>query len=194
MKGSVLLDEYERVRALYVMNVITRRLCAIPEIRRQLEHRKSRDRLEAHGWPRSKCVAKGCRVSHHCMDSPSTPTAEARPRLYDPTDNPSIASSITDYFSIASSITDEFSDAVSYMDNASFASSQTSITSYKTDRTVNSRKSRYNALPRRKYAGIIHSTLPKGFVSSDVQVDGASVLEVCNHQVSGLPQTAILMI
>jgi len=35
--------------------------------------------------------------------------------------------------------------------------------------------------PRRKYANIIRSTLAKleGFVSSDVQIDGASVLEVC---------------
>ena len=73
--------------------------------------------------------------------------------------------------------------------NASFASSQVSIASlsqisiasYKTDKAVNSRKSRYNALPRRKYANIIRSTLAKleGFVSSDVQIDGASVLEVC---------------
>ena len=102
------------------------------------------------------------------MDSPSTPTAEESPRRYS-----------LDDLSITSSTTDEFSgDAYSFMSNASFASSQSSsIVSYKTDKTVNSRKSRYNALPRRKYADIVHLTLPQGFVSSDV--DGTSVLEVC---------------
>jgi hypothetical protein len=66
----------------------------------------------------------------------------------------------------------------SFRYNPSFALSETSsIVSYKTERTINSRKSRYNVLPRRKYAGIGHSRLPQGL--SSVDVDDASVLKVC---------------
>ncbi|SRR6266702_382971 len=54
--------------------------------------------------------------------------------------------------------------AGSFMYNPSFSSSETSIASYKTERTINSRKSRYNALPRRKYADIGH---PQGLRSLD---------------------------
>ena len=44
----------------------------------------------------------------------------------------------------------------SFIYNPSFASSETSIVSYKTESTINSRKSRYNALPRHKYTGASH--------------------------------------
>jgi hypothetical protein len=64
----------------------------------------------------------------------------------------------------------------SFIYNPSFASSDfTSIASYKTERSINSRKSRYNALPRRKYAGIGQPRLPQGLVSEDVD----SVPKVC---------------
>lgn len=53
---------------------------------------------------------------------------------------------------ISPSPTDEISETDSFI--SSSTSSETSISSYKTERSVNSRKSRYNALPRRKYAGI----------------------------------------
>ena len=51
-----------------------------------------------------------------------------------------------------------------------FASSETSITSYKTERTVNSRKSRYNSRPRHKYAdcGPSYLRVPQNLMSSDV--------------------------
>ena len=60
--------------------------------------------------------------------------------------------------------------------NPNFASSQTSITSYKTERTINSRKSRYDALPRRKYADVEHLRLPRGLVLSGF--DSVSVSKV----------------
>ncbi|KAH9071106.1 hypothetical protein EDB83DRAFT_315049 [Lactarius deliciosus] len=51
--------------------------------------------------------------------------------------------------------------------NPSIASSEeASIASYKTERTINSRKSRYNAPPRRKYA---HIERPQGLLSLDVE-------------------------
>jgi hypothetical protein len=61
----------------------------------------------------------------------------------------------------------------SFIYNPSFASSETSIASYKTERTINSRKSRYNALPRHKYAGI---GLSNGLVS--LGVDAAKVYPI----------------
>ena len=64
-----------------------------------------------------------------------------------------------DDINITPSTTDETD---SFIYNPSFASSETSIASYKTERTINSRKSRYNALPRHKYAGI---GLPNGLMS-----------------------------
>ena len=73
-------------------------------------------------------------------------------------------------------------DTYSFIYNPSFVSSETSsISSYKTERTINSRKSRYNILPRRKYADIGHLRHPQGLVSSDVDgaQDGASTSKVC---------------
>lgn len=58
-------------------------------------------------------------------------------------------------------------------------SDTTSIASYKTERSINSRKSRYNTLPRRKYAGIGQSRLPTGLESEDVDEASASVPKVC---------------
>ena len=60
-----------------------------------------------------------------------------------------------DHISITSSITDDTQETGSFISNPSFASSEASIDSYKTERTINSRKSRYNALPRHKHAGIV---------------------------------------
>ena len=72
-----------------------------------------------------------------------------------------------DDISIASSTTDEIPETNSHISSPSLGSSGTSIASYKTEKSINSRKSRYNALPRRKYAGI---GLPNGLVSLDVDV------------------------
>ena len=59
---------------------------------------------------------------------------------------------------------DDASSTFSFIYNPSLASSGTSIDSCKTERTVNSRKSRYNALPRHKYAD--HDLLmPQGLAS-----------------------------
>jgi hypothetical protein len=118
------------------------------------------------------------------MDSSSTPTStEANPLVYHPNFS-------FDDISITSSTTDEFFDANSFdtnsLSNESFASSQpetSSIASYKTEKSINSRKSRYNALPRHKYAGIEHSR-PLDPVLSDVE--DTSDLEVRKgHQTLG---------
>lgn len=59
---------------------------------------------------------------------------------------------------------DDASSTFSFIYDPSLASSGTSIDSCKTERTVNSRKSRYNALPRHKYAD--HDLLmPQGLAS-----------------------------
>ena len=79
--------------------------------------------------------------------------------------------------SITYPTTDEFFDAVSSIFKPSFASNETSISSYKTERTINSRKSRYNVLPQHKYAGIEYLWPPRGPVSLDA--GRAPVLEVC---------------
>ena len=72
-------------------------------------------------------------------------------------------------------------EAGSLIYSSSFVSSDTtSIASYKTERSINSRKSRYNALPRRKYAGIEQARLPTGLVSEDVDEAEASGLRVCS--------------
>ncbi|KAH9168574.1 hypothetical protein EDB89DRAFT_2231792 [Lactarius sanguifluus] len=100
----------------------------------------------------------------------SSPTTEANRRAYHPrfsSDHISTTSSISDTLTI--------SETDSFMYNPSLASSQTSIASYKTERSVISRKSRYNAFPRHKYAGVGQSSLPSGPASSDV--DSASVTE-----------------
>ena len=59
-------------------------------------------------------------------------------------------------------------------------SDTTSIASYKTERSINSRKSRYNALPRRKYAGIEQPRLPTGLVSEDIDEPSTSGPRVCS--------------
>ena len=91
------------------------------------------------------------------MDSSSTPTTEASSRVYHP-------NSSFDDISIPSFATDEFFDTISFdtdslVSNASFASSETSIASYKTEKSINSRKSRYT---RHKYAGFDHTRPPLG--------------------------------
>ncbi len=86
---------------------------------------------------------------------------EASPRVYHPRFS-------LDNINVTSSTTDE-TDSLIY--NPSFASSETSIASYKTERTINSRKSRYNALPRPKYADVGRLRLPQGLVSLDVDSD-----------------------
>lgn len=69
-------------------------------------------------------------------------------------------------------------DSVIY--NPSFSSNgYTSIASYKTEKSINSRKSRYNALPRRKYTGIGQRKLSQGLVSEEVDEASASVSKVC---------------
>ena len=118
----------------------------------------------------------------YSMDSSSTPTTEASSRVNHA--NPSF-----DDIGVTSSITDEFFDAVSFdtnslISNTSFASS--SIASYKTEKSINSRKSRYNTLPRHKYADFEHRRPPLGPLLSDVE--DASDLEVCkNYQLLGNP-------
>ena len=89
----------------------------------------------------------------------------------DPLPTPTTASSrahqrfSSDDISITSSTTYEFSDANELLDtgsfiyNPSFASSKTSIASNKTERAINSGKSRYNTPPRHTYAE--RSNLPQ---------------------------------
>ena len=116
--------------------------------------------MDAWAWAR-------CSGTHHrhCMVSPSTPpTTEASPRIYHPRFS-------LDDIDIISSTTYEIHETDSFIYNPSFASSETSIASYKTERTINSRKSRYNTLPRRKCAD---TGIPRGRVSLDVDV-----AEVC---------------
>ena len=68
-------------------------------------------------------------------------------------DHISITSSM-DHISVTSSTMDDMAEIDSFIYSPCFASSEASIASYKTEKTINSRKSRYNALPRHKYAGI----------------------------------------
>ena len=76
-------------------------------------------------------------------------------------------------------------DSLIYSPGPSFISSDTtSIASYKTEKSINSRKSRYNALPRRKYADIGQPRLPPGLVSEDVGSASApvpNVSEIIGH-------------
>lgn len=112
------------------------------------------------------------------MYSSSTPTTEASPREY------RSRYTVDDTISLSSSTSparDGFSETSSFVIyNPSLASSQTSIASYKTEKSIVSRKSRYNALPRHKYAGLEHLRSPLGPVSSDVEdlVEDASAFEV----------------
>ncbi|KAI9447394.1 hypothetical protein H4582DRAFT_1893544, partial [Lactarius indigo] len=72
---------------------------------------------------------------------------------------------------------DEFQETYSFYEQ-DLAASEISIASYKTDRTVNSRKSRYNALPRRKHADSGHLGITEGIESlnvDDVSVQGSEV-------------------
>jgi hypothetical protein len=68
-------------------------------------------------------------------------------------------------------------DTDSFIYNPSLSSNDTttSIASYKTEKSINSRKSRYNALPRRKYAGIGRLRLTPGLVSEAVDEASASI-------------------
>ena len=66
--------------------------------------------------------------------------------------------------------TDSFTETDSLTYNPSIASSGTSIASHKTERTINSRKSRYNAAPRHKYADFGRSRPPQGIVALGVDV------------------------
>ncbi|KAF8263955.1 hypothetical protein EI94DRAFT_1739600 [Lactarius quietus] len=69
---------------------------------------------------------------------------------------------------------DEVSDSFSFIYDPSMATSGTTISSYKTEKTVISTKSRYNKRPRHKYAD--HGYLrPQGFDS--LAVDNASIAE-----------------
>ena len=72
---------------------------------------------------------------------------------------------------IISPPTDDIPETDSFIYNSSFAPSETSIASYKTEKTINSRKSRYNALPGHKYAGI---GFPNDVVSLGVGVPKVS--------------------
>lgn len=74
-----------------------------------------------------------------------------------------------DDFSITISPTNEFPETDFFISNPSFSSSGISISTSKTERTINSYKSSRNALRvhRRKYAGI---GLPNGHVSSGIDV------------------------
>ncbi|KAH9054584.1 hypothetical protein EDB83DRAFT_2316334 [Lactarius deliciosus] len=69
--------------------------------------------------------------------------------------------------------TDEFRSTYSIYNDPDLASSEVSIASYKTERTVNSRKSRYNALARRKHADSGDLGVTEGIAS--LNVDDASV-------------------
>lgn len=112
------------------------------------------------------------------MDSSTTtPTTEARYPVYFPRlslDDISITSSTSD------DLSDDFFDAGSIIYNPNLNSSQTTIASYKTEKSINSRKSRYNTLPRHKYAGLEHlrPLQLEGHVLSDVE-DALDLEEVC---------------
>ncbi|KAH8989691.1 hypothetical protein EDB92DRAFT_1867046 [Lactarius akahatsu] len=102
---------------------------------------------------------------------PATPQEPDTPPSHDP-----CADSHATLSSGAASIggsTDEFRDTYSSIYNQYFASSEASIASYKTERTVNSRKSRYNALPRRKHADSGYLGVTEGIAS--LNVDDPSV-------------------
>jgi hypothetical protein len=72
-------------------------------------------------------------------------------------------------------------EAYSLIYSPSFVlSDTTSIASYKTERSINSRKSRYNALPRRKYAGVGQPRHPPGLVPEDFDEASASLPKVCS--------------
>ena len=113
------------------------------------------------------------------MDSPSIPTTTS-PRAYHPRFS-------FDDISIASSTTDEIPETNSHISSPSLGSSGTSIASYKTEKSINSRKSRYNARPRHKYAdcGPSHLGVPVGLMSLDI--DDALTPEVCESTLGAQP-------
>ena len=80
-------------------------------------------------------------------------------------------------------------DGLSLLKTDSFIT-DTSIVSYKTEKSVNSRKSRYNALPRRKYADIRPPRVPLGLGSVSEDVNEDSVPKVC--RISGSLATTTL--
>ena len=102
---------------------------------------------DAHADIDEDVLVRGSAVSLTAASFPISlfsPTMEASPRVYEPKfslDDISITSKIT------SSTTDDIPKTGSFIYNRSFASSDTSIASYKTKKTVNSRKNRYNTLP-----------------------------------------------
>ncbi|KAN0140583.1 hypothetical protein V8E53_001792 [Lactarius tabidus] len=96
-------------------------------------------------------------------ESPGTPEEPDIPSLHDPfTDSHAATSSIDESIDIETTLpsgaagigvlVDDASESYSFFYDPDLAASGTSIASYKTERTVNSRKSRYNVLPRHKYA------------------------------------------
>ncbi|KAH9053284.1 hypothetical protein EDB87DRAFT_1652250 [Lactarius vividus] len=73
---------------------------------------------------------------------------------------------------------DEVCDTYSFIYGQDFASSEASIASYKTERTVNSRKSRYNALPRRKHSDSGYLAVTEGIASLNVNDTSVQWIEV----------------
>lgn len=71
---------------------------------------------------------------------------------------------------------DEVLETYSFIYDEDLAASETSIASYKTEKTVNSRKSRYNVRPRHKYADHGYSR-PQG--PGLLGVDDSSYPKVC---------------
>jgi hypothetical protein len=69
-------------------------------------------------------------------------------------------------------------DTDPFINSPSLSSINTSIASYKTENSVNSRKSRYNALPRRKYADIGLPNPQAGLASKDANEPSALVPKV----------------
>jgi hypothetical protein len=135
-----------------------------------------------------------CASTHRIFQagaSPSTPEEPDTPPPHDPfTDSHAAAtSSIDDSESLRDIETalpsgaagigvpvDDASESYSFYFDPDLAASGSSIASYKTERTVNSRKSRLNVRPRHKYAD--HGYLrPQDPGSSGV--DDASVPKVC---------------
>ena len=102
---------------------------------------------EAHADIDEDALVRGSAVSLTAASLPVSllsPSMEASPRVYEPKN---LLDDITITSKMTSSTTDDVPETGSFMYNRSFASSDTSIVSYKTEKTVNSRKSRYNTLP-----------------------------------------------
>lgn len=130
-------------------------------------------RLPLPSVEQSRCTYCSALASGSAV-SLSLPTIEASSRVYEPRFS-------LDDTSITSSTTEDVPETGSFIYNRSFASSDTRIASYKTVKTFNSRKSRYNTLPRHKYAGIGSTRRPQGLMSFDVDLP-----EVCSPLVIGI--------